>query len=291
MTQSLSYERDLDQTKSSRMPMHGCLPSEDTILPDIEEIHSTACQAQKSHYKDPRSGLVVFTAFHLRKRKCCGCGCRHCPHKPCTDQPRAPSLLNGVFDNLADELDVLFWSGGKDSYLALRAMQKKNVRPIMLLTTYHSATGVVAHQEVDVSSIKKQAVALRLPLLGVPVASGLYVEQIRAGLKKLRDNGIDVMRIAFGDLHLQHIRAWREKELAVLEAQLYYPLWGIPYDSLQHRLEEDGAVVRISAVDNDVKGLAEVKVGDLYNTSFISCLPHNVDAFGENGEFHTLVEL
>ncbi|CAN8071616.1 unnamed protein product [Agarophyton chilense] len=170
-------------------------------------------------------------------------------------------------------------------------MKRAALRPVILLTTFDSLSGIVAHQEVPIEHIVRQAKVLDVPLLGVPVAGGAYVRLVSAGLDRLRDHGIEIKRVAFGDLHLQHVRSWRECELASLGAQLFYPVWGVPYDSLLKDLEASKATIRISAVDRDRAALENVEVGDVFSSHFVRRLPDEVDRFGENGEFHTLVEL
>lgn len=265
------------------------VPAEPPV--DIEEIHLTACNAKRPHYIDPTSSLMVFTSYYLSKRKCCGCGCRHCPYKPRAQVNQPARLLNGTFDDLPESVDVLFWSGGKDSYLSLRALQRAATRAIVLLTTYDAVSGSVAHQEVAICEIIKQAKKSKLHLLGVPIANGAYVTLVRAALDRMRDHGVVIERIAFGDLHLQHVRNWRQCELDSLGAELCYPIWGVSYDLLLKELVQANVTVRISAVDDENEGLRDVKVGDVFDAHFVARLPREIDEFGENGEFHTLVEL
>lgn len=261
-------------------------------LPDIEELHRVACQNKQSFYTDPSTGLVVFSAYHLSQRKCCGCGCRHCPYRPSSRSVHAsPKLLNGSFDDLPEEVDIVFWSGGKDSFCALRALRRESIRDPVLLTTYNGDTGIVAHQEVSIADVKRQAICLNLPLIGVPIAYGEYVPCLQKALDKLEDNGVHVMRLVFGDLHLAHIKRWRDAHLGSLGAKLHYPLWNADYNFLLRELEEANVAVRISAIDKDIKGMKQVKVGDRFNSTFVKRLPPDVDAFGENGEFHTLVHV
>lgn len=185
---------------------------------------------------------------------------------------------------------MLFWSGGKDSYLALRRLKREAMRPVLLLTTYDGATGMVAHQEVGIETVVRQAKWMRLPLLGVPVVYGEYVQSVRDGLERVRDHGVDVVRVAFGDLHLRHIREWREGQLGGLGAELVYPVWDVEYERLMDELEGEGVVVRVSAVDVGKVGEC-VRVGDLFGRELVARLPDGVDRFGENGEFHTMVEV
>jgi cob(I)alamin adenosyltransferase len=48
---------------------------------DIEEVHRQAILRKQSTYIDPDTGFTVFTEFaHLKRGKCCGNQCRHCPY-------------------------------------------------------------------------------------------------------------------------------------------------------------------------------------------------------------------
>lgn len=255
------------------------------MVSDIEELHTTACRSGQPFYIDPQTKYYVFTSAHLSKRPCCGCGCRHCPYSP-KKRLSHPRLLHGQMDSLPETLDILFWSGGKDSYLALRRLRKEG-REVMLLTTFDEHTKMVAHQNVSIEQIKRQAQAIGLPLMAVPVAGGEYVQCCEEAIKKLSDEGVTVSRVAFGDLHLNHIRQWREAQLDNL-GQLYYPVWRVPYQQLLQELWDAHVVIKISAVEDTTIG---VSVGDVFDQQFVSKLPDDVDVFGENGEFHTIVEL
>lgn len=122
-------------------------PNED--LEDLwQKCNETACQAGNTHYVDPSTGYRVFSELGLRARgKCCGCGCRHCPynHANVTMEQRIKRIQNPAFlhSDLSgvNEVDVLFWSGGKDSFLALRALKREggsmmHPRQVVLLTTF-----------------------------------------------------------------------------------------------------------------------------------------------------------
>lgn len=71
------------------------------------------------------------TLGHERRGSCCGCGCRHCPFPPEPAAPAGPGpqeyvprLLNSKHKRHGN-CDLLFWSGGKDSYLSYRYLQKE----------------------------------------------------------------------------------------------------------------------------------------------------------------------
>ena len=249
-------------------------------------------------YVDPDSGFQVFTEVGLRARdRCCGSGCRHCPfqHERVALEHRArriqrPAILHGALE-LELAYDVLFWSGGKDSLLAARALGRDPVsRGQVLLTTFDASDRVVAHQEISIEVIARQAGALGTPLIGVPLHDGQdYVEQVTEGLSLVPTVG----RIVFGDLHLEPIRQWREQSLGPVararKATLHFPLWHVDYGTLLDDLEASGVPCAISAVgDPDA---TQVAVGELFERGLCERLPAHVDRFAERGEFHTVARV
>ena len=111
-------------------------------IEDIAALHAKACSAGEPTYIDPATGYKVMTSETLSKRgKCCGCGCRHGPynHANVAMEKRparisAPALLHGDFADLTkDGIDILFWSGGKDSFLAARALTRDSRAPVAML--------------------------------------------------------------------------------------------------------------------------------------------------------------
>ena len=186
--------------------------------------------------------------------------------------------------------DVLFWSGGKDSFLAWRALRREGWRSLVLLTTFDASTRIVAHQELGIDLVARQAEHLGVPLLGVPLHPGEAYETRIAEAARMVPH---IARFVFGDLHLEHIRDWRVeafRELAAeLGASLHFPLWGAPYEELMDDLEASGAVCEVSAVTEEALGV--VSVGQRFDRALMAALPEGVDRFGENGEFHTLVKV
>ena len=269
---------------------------------DFIKQHDEAVARGEHNYRDPATGYTVMTSLgHEARGACCGCGCRHCPfnHAAVADENLArvaqvPSLLQKQYLRQA-ECDVLFWSGGKDSYLALRYWEKAFAgtgRDLVLLTTFDVNTRVVAHQDIPFAIIADQARHLRRPLLSVPLTPGVeYLAQTDAGFELLRQSA-EIKGLVFGDLHLQQIRDWREQAFAgvvsSLGLRLDFPIWQRPYDELLDELELSGASVTISAAPaGDAGGL--LQVGGIFDRVLVEKLPASIDAFGENGEFHTCV--
>ena len=134
-----------------------------TAAPDIEDLwqlHRDACSRGEMFYTDPSSGLMVFTAHAALKRgKCCGAGCRHCPfdHERVSTTTRpakimVPAILSSsATASVAEPVGgVLFFSGGKDSFLALRALRRAlpaAAKRVVLVTTFDAESRTIAHQE------------------------------------------------------------------------------------------------------------------------------------------------
>lgn len=264
-----------------------------------DALHAAACAAGQLSYVEPRTGYSVFTALsHEKRGRCCGCACRHCPfghsNVPEGDSPRSPRDPWIVGTGGDEACDLLFWSGGKDSYLALRALSRAAERPVVLITTFDDHSEIVAHQEVKLPAVLRQADRLGLPLVLVPLFAGAdFMERVMLGIAALMRRR-PVVRLAFGDLHLEHIRQWREGVIGPLArdlgVELAYPLWKVPYETLSADLAAAPVTCTISALDRDRVG-GDVAVGDVYGDEFVRRLPAGVDAFGENGEFHTYVHI
>ena len=255
--------------------------------------HDTAVKQKMKTYEDPDTGNLVFTEFGLKQKgRCCGCGCRHCPfqHQKIPMAARISRIQNPAWltNPQPGSTHVLFWSGGKDSFLALRAMT--NTLPkasITLLATFDATTRVVAHQEVALKEIVDQALELNLPLIGVPLNSGDdYISKVEAGLALMDE--IDVL--AFGNLHLEHIKNWNEQAFAPFlsrsGASIHFPLWCTDYKVLLHDLVKSGAECTISAATHP---LISHLVGQRFDNVFIEGLPDEIDQFGEYGEFYTRI--
>lgn len=273
-------------------------------MPSLDVLHHTACEAGQRTYRDPATGYSVFTALaHEARGTCCGCGCRHCPFGHTLVPVERRTKLRDPFLRgegrtaaapvAAEPCDVLFWSGGKDSFLALRALRRAAVRPVVLLTTFDDEAEVVAHQDIDLETVFEQGDALELPQLLVPLHPGSrYVDRVALALGLLARRR-PIRRLVFGDLHLASIRAWREVHLGPLAqhlgATLYLPLWGVPYDTLAADLDAAAADCWISAMEPAVAA-AGISVGDRYDAALRARLPPGVDLFGEHGEFHTRIE-
>ena len=190
--------------------------------------------------------------------------------------------------NQKPKRDLLFWSGGKDAFLALRYLQDESEENPVLITTYDDESGHVPHQNIPIQRVQYQAMKLGLLLYTVPLSypssNEQYIEAIRKSLEQLP---FTIHHLVFGDLHLEDIREWREETFSDMGYQTRFPIWEKPYDELFERLEEEKLSVKISGVMSEYDGY--IKPGDPFTREYANSLPEHIDRMGENGEFHTEV--
>lgn len=265
---------------------------------ELDALHAAAVSRGEHRYRDPASGYRVFTALGLEARgECCGAGCRHCPyaHEWVPEVVRGGLLQDPWIEGVeagADSVDVLSWSGGKDSFLALCALAEQAERGVVLLTSFDGRSRQVAHQEVGIDAVRAQADRLGVGLVGVPLYPERdYATRIGLALQRLAVRR-PLARMVFGDLHLRHVRLWREGQIGpfadALGASLFFPLWDVPYAELEARLWASGATATVSAVASPSLR-TRVAVGDTLTAEWMDTLPDGVDRMGEQGEYHTLV--
>jgi uncharacterized protein (TIGR00290 family) len=187
--------------------------------------------------------------------------------------------------------EVLFcWSGGKDSAMALHALRANPAcRITALLTTITEAYDRVSMHGVRRALLERQADSLGLPLHAVLIPpqciNATYEERMKKALAEHHAKG--VRRVAFGDIFLEDLRAYREKNLALAGMQAVFPIWKRDTHHLAQEFLRLG--FRAITVCIDPRVLDASFAGRELDSSFFTDLPHGVDACGENGEFHTFV--
>jgi uncharacterized protein (TIGR00290 family) len=185
---------------------------------------------------------------------------------------------------------LLSWSSGKDSVWALHLLsQRKDVRITALVTTFNSAANRVAMHAVRRSLVEAQAERVGLPLWPVelpwPCSNAQYEELMRTVCQRAVAEGIAA--IAFGDLFLEDIRAYRERQLEGTGLEPLFPVWKIPTDQLAHEMIAAGIKAKITCVDP--AKLDKSFAGRDFDLALLESLPAQIDPCGENGEFHTFV--
>jgi uncharacterized protein (TIGR00290 family) len=187
---------------------------------------------------------------------------------------------------------ALAWSGGKDSSLALAALRADpTVEVVALVTTLTRDYDRISMHGVRRAVLGAQVAALGLPLVEatIPAAASnlVYEEALAAALTVLRQQHPDVRHLAFGDLFLEDVRAYRERLLPPLGWTPVFPLWGRNTAALARDFVGAGYRAIVTCVDTTQLG-AEFAGRD-FDAALLAELPATVDPCGERGEFHTCV--
>jgi uncharacterized protein (TIGR00290 family) len=182
------------------------------------------------------------------------------------------------------------WSSGKDSAFALHEARTRGLAEVVgAITTVSEAYDRVAMHGVRSSLLDRQIATLGLPsvrvMLPSPCSNEIYEARFGEACERLKAQG--VRHIVFGDLHLEDIRAYRERQLAALGMSAIFPLWRRDTAELARAMIESGLVAHLVCIDP--RRLDRVFAGRRFERRLLDELPRNVDPCGENGEFHTVV--
>lgn len=194
---------------------------------------------------------------------------------------------------------LISWSSGKDSAWALHVVRSAwalhdvrgagELEVVGLLTTVNERVDRVAMHGVRRELLARQAAALGLPLhvieLPEPCSNAIYERRMAAFVDSARAAGIE--RVVFGDLFLEDIRAYRERQLAGTGIEPVFPLWGRPTAQLARDMLDAGVVATLTCVDS--RKLAPSFAGRRWDAALLDALPEGVDPCGEHGEFHSFV--
>lgn len=182
------------------------------------------------------------------------------------------------------------WSSGKDSAWALHTLRIDSCFAVDGLFTvvnekYDRASMHATRSEL----LRIQAECLGLPLQIVRIPDPCSMERCNeimgAFVAECAGHGVECM--AFGDLFLEDIREYREKQLEGTGIAPVFPLWGIPTGKLAATMIDSGVEAYVSSVD--LKKLPRGMAGRRWSKELIAEFPGGCDPCGENGEIHTIV--
>jgi uncharacterized protein (TIGR00290 family) len=187
---------------------------------------------------------------------------------------------------------ILSWSGGKDSTLALAALQAdEHFDVVGLLTSVTTGYDRISIHGVRRSLLHEQAAALDIPLHELtlePASSNeAYEAAFLAAAARLREAHPSLERIAFGDLFLADVRSYRERLMTGTGLTGEFPLWGQDTRALAEQFIEQGYLAHLVCVDTTQ--LPATFAGRAFDAALLNDLPEGTDPCGERGEFHTFV--
>ena len=194
---------------------------------------------------------------------------------------------------MTDKTTILVsWSGGKDAAWALHALrQRDDVDVVGLLTTITEGYERVAMQGIRVDVLLAQAAAVGLPVIEARMpqraSNTIYEDVFASALARARERWPGLRHVAFGDLFLADIKAYREALCARLDWTPLFPLFGSDTAALAREMTDGG--LRASLCCVDTQQLDSAFAGRAFDRSLLDALPPLIDPCGENGEFHTCV--
>ena len=182
------------------------------------------------------------------------------------------------------------WSGGKDSSLCLHQVLSNKLFDVQfLLTTLNGKNKRISMHGVAEELLDKQAESIGIPLKKIHLpefpSMNEYEEIISKFLTDVKS--MDIHISVFGDIFLEDLREYREKQLAKKGFKAEFPLWKRDTTEVAMDFIEKGFKAIVVSVDG--RYLDKSFAGRIYDESFLNDLPENVDPCGENGEFHSFV--
>jgi len=183
---------------------------------------------------------------------------------------------------------LISWSGGKDSAMVLESLRMDSHWHVAGLLTNVDENGDVYGQGIPRAILHRQATLLDLPLHEAMCAgtdNAAYESSLAAALAEARRRVPRLRHVAFGDLFLSDVRAYREALLARHDFAGVFPLWGLDTASLARTFIANGhraALCRIDTTQLDARFC-----GREFDDALLSELPSSCDPCGERGEFHT----
>jgi uncharacterized protein (TIGR00290 family) len=185
---------------------------------------------------------------------------------------------------------LIAWSSGKDSAWALHEARRAGDYDIVgALTTVTDSFARVSMHGVREELLRAQCEAAGLPAIVVripyPCPNEIYEREMAAAISDAKARG--VTHSIFGDLYLEDVRAYREKNLAGTGITPVFPLWQMPTAQLARAMIDGGVEAHLAVVD--LKKLPASFAGRGFDAGLLAALPVNTDPCGENGEFHTFV--
>ena len=185
---------------------------------------------------------------------------------------------------------LLSWSSGKDSAWSLHVLRQHGEYEVVgLLTTFNEEAGRVAMHAVRRELVERQAAATKLPLWQVPLPWPCSNQQYESLMAQVCAKAVaeGLHGVAFGDLFLEDVRAYRERQLKDTGLTPIFPVWGLPTQTLAREMIASGVRAKLTCVDT--AKLDRSFAGREFDMALLSNLPDGADPCGERGEFHSFV--
>lgn len=183
---------------------------------------------------------------------------------------------------------VLSYSGGKDSSYALHTLRKDSqwdVRRLLTTATRDYLRSSMHGIRIELVQQQAQSIGIPLDIVWMDANGGGddYKTKMATMLRSFKGEGME--HVAFGDLYLEDVRAYREQMNASVGMKSLFPVWGTPTREFAQRFIDDGFKAIVVCVDTTQ--LDASFCGREFDGAFLADLPEEVDWCAEKGEFHT----
>lgn len=178
------------------------------------------------------------------------------------------------------------FSGGKDSILSLDRAIEQGDEIVGLITTMKGDESWF--HEIGTDLLDKISSAMNIPIYKIQVRGGAeYTADFVDNLKRIAEE-TKADGIIFGDIDLKEHRYWCEDIAEDAGIEAVFPLWQGDRRALVFEFLDKGYKTKIKKVDK--KKLTKDYLGKDLSRELIEEFDRlNIDACGENGEYHTLV--
>ena len=182
------------------------------------------------------------------------------------------------------------WSGGKDSALALYHAQKDRRYTIETLLTNINGK----HRRISMHGVREELLELQAREIGIPLQKIIlpeeptmqeYENRMKETMEELQEQNFS--HAFFGDIFLEDLKKYREEQLAKVDMTAIFPLWKRDTKELMHEFIDLGFKTILVCIKAEL--LPPEFAGRIIDKEFLKDLPENIDACGENGEFHSFV--
>ena|SRR5215467_2906469 len=181
---------------------------------------------------------------------------------------------------------AIFFSGGKDSMLALDRVVRLGYRVVRLVTLYDGATKRVRFHGVPVALMQAQADALAIFTRPYPTTTDNFERVLLQALDELRKEAVDAA--VFGNIHLADVRGWYEERVHAAGLDHLEPLWGEDPTALVRETLSRGyqpVITCIEEATTDPTWLGQTLTNELLDDFG----RWGIDPCGERGEYHSFV--
>lgn len=189
---------------------------------------------------------------------------------------------------MSKEKVSISWSGGKDSALSLYEILRSGKYDVVNLhTTFDGELKRVGMHGIPEILIEQQADAIGIPLEKIFLPKDKSNKSYEAVMQQFCESqkAKGISKFIYGDIFLEDLRQYREKQLEKVGLEAVFPIWGQDTYTLAHAFVNYGFKTLICCASS--KHFTNSIMGKTIDNHFIENLPAGVDPCGENGEFHT----